>query len=135
MTGVAVKLEGTDMSASDIANRNTGRLTTHVLDTASGKPAESLAIDLFRLDSGDRKHLKSVTTNNDGRCDKPLLSGKEVSAGEYELVFDVGRYFHRTEATPFLSTVPVRFGIADPNQHYHIPLLVSPFGYSTYRGS
>ncbi len=114
---------------------DTGRLTTHVLDTASGKPAADLGIDLYRIDMGNRVLLKTVTTNSDGRCDGPLLAGSAFNEGEYELSFKVGEYFGRGEANPFLGTVPVRFGISSPGEHYHVPLLVSPFGYSTYRGN
>jgi 5-hydroxyisourate hydrolase len=118
-----------------------GRLTTHVLDTAHGRPAVELAIGLWRVDrdGGGRRWLKEVRTNADGRTDAPLLNDDELEAGIYELVFAVGDYFaaHGTAATspPFLDRVPVRFGIADPAAHYHVPLLVSPWAYSTYRGS
>ena len=114
---------------------NSGRLTTHVLDTAAGTPAAGLVIELYRIVGDSRQHLKSITTNDDGRNDGPMLEGQAFSAGEYELTFNVGDYFGRTEENPFLGVVPVRFGISDADQHYHVPLLVSPFGYSTYRGS
>ncbi|MEM7216111.1 MAG: hydroxyisourate hydrolase [Pseudomonadota bacterium] len=123
------------MSGKDIANGSIGRLTTHVLDTAGGKPAANLSISLYRIDADNTKFLKSVRTNEDGRCDAPLLEGEDFRTGEYELSFDVGGYFERAEPSPFLGTVPIRFGISDPSEHYHVPLLVSPFGYSTYRGS
>jgi 5-hydroxyisourate hydrolase len=116
----------------------TGRLTTHVLDTASGKPAAGLSISLYRLDSETRTLLKTVTTNDDGRCDAPLLQGTEFAAGEYELVFSAGDYLRRQGAAlprpAFLDIVPIRFGMAEA-AHYHVPLLISPYGYSTYRGS
>ena len=130
-----------------------GRLTTHVLDTAHGHPAAGLAIELWRIDKdgGGRRLLKEVRTNADGRTDAPLLNDDELEVGIYELVFAVGDYFaaHLTPAPPeaevkenaaslsppFLDLVPVRFGIADPAAHYHVPLLVSPWAYSTYRGS
>lgn len=118
-----------------------GRLTTHVLDTAQGLPAAGLAVELWRLGPvGDtRQLLKTVRTNADGRSDGPLLSGDELEAGCYELVFAVGEYFAAqpvaTSEPPFLRTVPVRFWVADPRAHYHVPLLVSPWAYSTYRGS
>lgn len=118
-----------------------GRLTTHVLDTASGRPASGLAIELFRLEGTDRVHVKSVTTNSDGRCDAPLLAGESLAAGTYELVFHAGDYLRaQAQAQPlpepvFLDIVPIRFGIADAGAHYHVPLLISPYGYSTYRGS
>jgi 5-hydroxyisourate hydrolase len=118
-----------------------GRLTTHVLDTAHGRPAAGLTLELARIDeNGDRDVLKAVRTNPDGRTDEPLLAGEELGRGTYELVFDVGGYFagqrERSSADPpFLGWVPVRFGIADPSAHYHVPLLASPWAYSTYRGS
>jgi 5-hydroxyisourate hydrolase len=115
-----------------------GRLTTHVLDTARGMPAVGISIELFSLHDG-RTRLKIVATNKDGRCDAPLLEGPEFSAGRYELVFAVGEYFRKanvaTSDPPFLDYVPIQFQVADPAVHYHVPLLVSPFGYTTYRGS
>lgn len=116
-----------------------GRLTTHVLDTMSGKPGAGLLIELFRLDGGRRDLVKSVHTNDDGRCDSALLAGAEFETGEYELVFHVAGYFSALGVDlpdpPFLDQVPVRFGVAQPDRHYHVPLLISPYGYSTYRGS
>lgn len=117
------------------AATSTGRITTHVLDTAAGKPAAGLKIDFYRLDGAARELIKSVVTNDDGRCDDPVLSGDAMRAGVFELVFHVGDYLGRDDDVSFLDQVPVRFGIADPAAHYHVPLLVSPFGYSTYRGS
>ena len=113
-----------------------GRLTTHVLDTARGKPAEGLRIDLYR-DKGDVLHLiKTTETNDDGRCDAPLLSGESMKIGTYELRFHAGDYIGRTNDGPlFLDIIPIRFGLSDESAHYHVPLLVSPFSYSTYRGS
>jgi 5-hydroxyisourate hydrolase len=116
-----------------------GRLTTHVLDTASGQPGAGLVVELFRIDGEARRLLARLTTNDDGRTPAPLLAGSDLVRGIYELVFDVGAYFRArgvalTEPA-FLDLVPVRFGIADPARHYHVPLLVSPYGYSTYRGS
>ena len=117
----------------------TGRLTTHVLDTASGSPAAGIRIEAFRLAGGAREPLKTLATNADGRCDGPVLEGAALSAGTYELVFHVADYFRAAGvALPepaFLDVVPIRFGIAEPGQHYHVPLLISPYGYSTYRGS
>ena len=115
-----------------------GRLTTHVLDTAAGKPAAGLKIDLYLLDGGG-VHLKTVQTNADGRCDGPLLEGPAFMRGQYELRFHAGDYL-KAQGTPlpspaFLDVIPIRFGIAEPGQHYHVPLLLSPYGYSTYRGS
>ena len=121
----------------------TGRLTTHVLDTAHGRPAAGLAVELWRLDpaTGDRALLTAIRTDADGRPPAPLLAGADLLPGVYELVFAVGPYFAAqpesaaTPAVPFLDRVPVRFGVADPAAHYHVPLLVSPWAYSTYRGS
>ena len=115
-------------------------LTTHVLDTACGRPAAGMALELTRLDeNGERRLLRSVRTNADGRTDEPLLSGEESVRGVYEIAFAVGEYFAgRPEVGdefPFLDRVPLRFGISDPSAHYHVPLLVSPWSYSTYRGS
>jgi 5-hydroxyisourate hydrolase len=118
-----------------------GRLTTHVLDTAHGRPAAGMRIELWRLqeDAADRKLLKSVRTNADGRTDEPLLEGSGFGAGIYELVFAAGDYFaaqgEPIPAPPFLGDIPIRFGIADAEAHYHVPLLASPWAYSTYRGS
>ena len=115
-------------------------LTTHVLDTARGRPAADMELELALLDeNGGRRLLKSVRTNADGRTDEPLLSENEAVPGVYEIVFEVGEYFAgRPEAgdgLPFLDRVPLRFGISDPSAHYHVPLLASPWSYSTYRGS
>ncbi len=106
-----------------------GRLTTHVLDTARGRPAAGIPIELARLDGERREVLRTVRTNADGRTDEPLL--EDPRAGTYELVFAVGEHF----SEGFLDRVPVRFTIAEPGAHYHVPLLVSPWSYSTYRGS
>lgn len=115
-----------------------GRLTTHVLDTALGRPASGLGIVLRNA----RKHgaeIATAVTNADGRCDAPLLEGEALLAGFYELVFQAGAYFDRLgldlPEPKFLDEVTIRFGISDPAGHYHVPLLLSPFGYSTYRGS
>jgi 5-hydroxyisourate hydrolase len=109
-----------------------GRLTTHVLDTAAGRPAAGLRLTLFRVNGDQRASLIDATTNIDGRCDAPLLEGEALAQGTYELVFQVGAYFGHAA---FLGAVPVRFRVADPSAHYHVPLLVTPFGYTTYRGS
>ena len=121
------------------SQRASGRLTTHVLDTTSGQPGAGIAVELSRLDGERREHLARATTNADGRCDAPLLEGSELRTGRYELLFHVGDYFRaqglRLPEPAFLERVPVRFGIADALRHYHVPLLISPYGYSTYRGS
>ncbi len=113
-----------------------GRLTTHVLDTATGKPAAGLEITLSRTGG---EVIKTVRTNDDGRVDAPLLEGAALTAGGYELVFHAGAYLDATGQAGteprFLDEIPIRFGVSDPDAHYHVPLLLSPFGYSTYRGS
>jgi 5-hydroxyisourate hydrolase len=115
-----------------------GRLTTHVLDTARGIPAGGVALALYRLQPG-RELLAESVTNTDGRLDSPILEGEAFSAGVYELVFLAGDYFRGSDADlpepPFVDQVVLRFGIADQDGHYHVPLLVSPWSYSTYRGS
>ncbi|TCM58401.1 5-hydroxyisourate hydrolase [Rhizobium sp. PP-F2F-G48] len=117
----------------------TGRLTTHVLDTALGRPAAGLQIALFHIEGEGRTLLKIVATNSDGRVDAPLLEGDALVRGTYELVFHAGDYLKASGTAlsdpPFLDMIPLRFGIADPAAHYHVPLLLSPFSYSTYRGS
>lgn len=118
-----------------------GKLTTHVLDTAQGCPANKMAIELWLLDpqSAEKTLLKTIYTNDDGRTDLPILAGEEFRVGVYELVFGVGEYFARHLSNlpdpPFLGRVPIQFGIANPTAHYHVPLLTSPWTYSTYRGS
>ncbi len=114
-----------------------GRLTTHVLDTTAGGPAVGLTIELYRLTGGETR-VAVVRTNDDGRIDKPLIEGDALTAGVYELRFHAGDYLRRRHDLPdpaFLDVVPIRFGIASPGAHYHVPLLISPYGYSTYRGS
>jgi 5-hydroxyisourate hydrolase len=115
-----------------------GKLTTHVLDTSTGCPGASIRIELFRLESGAPVRLADTRTNADGRCDAPLLQGEAFKAGTYELAFHAGDYFSASGvALPsprFLDVIVIRFGIAT-DAHYHVPLLVSPYGYSTYRGS
>jgi 5-hydroxyisourate hydrolase len=116
-----------------------GRLSTHVLDTANGRPARGVSIELFALEGGGRRSVLRTVTNADGRTDAPLMIGEAFRTGSYELVFAVGDYFRSlgtAVADPaFLDTVPIRFSIAEPDGHYHVPLLVSPWSYSTYRGS
>ena len=115
-----------------------GYLTTHVLDTARGCPAAGLAIDLYRIDGDARDLLASVITNSDGRTDAPILPADAFQIGTYELVFHAGAYFEASgngaDQPPFLDDIPIRFGISE-DTHYHVPLLLSPYGYSTYRGS
>lgn len=114
-----------------------GRLTTHVLDTALGRPAAGLGIELFRL-GVEAERLAVATTNADGRVDAPLIEGAAFVAGVYELRFHTGAYLRASGALPeppFLDVIPIRFGVASPDGHYHVPLLLSPYGYSTYRGS
>lgn len=114
-----------------------GQITTHVLDTAAGRPAAGLKVVLIRLD-GTPAVLTETVTNADGRAEKPLLEGAAFAAGHYEIMFHVGDYFRASGVTlpdpPFLDLVPIRFGVTE-DTHYHVPLLVSPFAYSTYRGS
>ena len=116
-----------------------GRLTTHVLDTARGSPASDLSVDLFRLDGDVPVLMKTTKTNADGRCDAPLLDGDALQKGRYQLLFKVAAYLRRSgddlPEIPFLDDVVINFGINDPTQHYHVPLLLSAYGYSTYRGS
>jgi len=110
-----------------------GRLSTHVLDIALGRPAAGIRIQLWRVETDNRQLLKEVVTNQDGRTDTPLLVGDDLRLGVYELVFQVGPYFG-SEAG-FLGDVPVRFRVLNPAENYHVPLLVSPWSYTTYRGS
>jgi hydroxyisourate hydrolase len=130
-----------------------GKLSTHVLDTAKGRPAAGIKIQLWKIEADERRLLKEVITNQDGRTETPLLLGDELKLGVYELVFQVGPYFQnlwrrsvakaeaaedaflKTTEDTFLGDVPVRFRILNPGENYHIPLLVSPWGYTTYRGS
>lgn len=118
-----------------------GKLTTHVLDTVKGGPAAGIYLELWSIDcqSGEKTLLLKGKTNEDGRTNQPLLTGDDLKIGTYELVFQIGAYFkqylNNLPEPPFLDTVPLRFGIANPEQHYHVPLLASPWSYSTYRGS
>ena len=115
------------------------RLTTHVLDTATGCPAKGVRIELHRLEGATREPLAEAVTNADGRCDGPILEGDAFTAGVYELTFHAGAYFDMIglglPEPKFLDLVPIRFGVADAGSHYHVPLLLSPFSCSTYRGS
>ena len=113
------------------------KLTTHCLDTFSGKPAKGVKVDIYFV-SGKREKLNSIVLNNSGRTDKPLVEGTSFKEGQYELVFFIGDYFKKITnlpKTPFLDEVVIKFGISNPNEHCHVPLLVSPWSYSTYRGS
>ena len=117
----------------------TGRLTTHVLDTARGRPADGIKIMLYRVTGNSHRKITEAVTNADGRTDAPMLEGDAFKAGGYELVFCAGDYLRRTGQAAgdvlFLDEIPIRFGIADAGAHFHVPLLLSAFGYSTYRGS
>jgi len=109
-----------------------GRLSTHVLDTVSGNPAAGIPVTLHEIGASARGLIAQTVTNSDGRTDKPLISGEPLRIGTYELTFDVGGYYR---STGFLDRVPIRFGIAEPEGHYHVPLLMTPWSYTTYRGS
>lgn len=119
----------------------TGYLTTHVLDTARGCPAQGIVITLYRLKGDERERIAATVTNDDGRTDAPILPKEAFATGHYELVFATGAYLREhgmveADSGPlFLDDIPIRFGIEDADAHYHVPLLLSPFGYSTYRGS
>jgi 5-hydroxyisourate hydrolase len=121
-----------------MANAGAGRLTTHVLDTALGKPAAGVKLALYRVSGNSHRKVKEAVTNADGRCDTPILEGKDFQPGQYELIFFAGDYLRANGAALpeplFLDQIPIRFGMAE-EKHYHVPLLLSPFGYSTYRGS
>ncbi len=116
-----------------------GYVTTHVLDAGKGCPAKGLRIELFRIEGEGRRLVRTVETNADGRTDGPVIPKGELATGVYELVFHAGSYLEAAglvDGSPlFLDVIPIRFGIADAGEHYHVPLLLSPFGYSTYRGS
>lgn len=132
-------------ATSPAAPPDASRLTTHVLDTATGSPAVGLTLHLVRVEGATRTHLKTIATNADGRCDAPLLLGEAMEPGTYEIAFAVGTYFARSVSgsagglPSFLNTVPCAFGwrqrARTPPVHLHVPLLISPYGYSTYRGS
>jgi len=116
-----------------------GKLTTHVLDTANGRPGAGIKVELFALSGDTRRALKTTITNDDGRCDQPLLEGDALVTGEYELVFGAGDYFAsigtKVPEPRFVDRVVLRFGVANAGAHWHVPLLVSPWSWSTYRGS
>lgn len=119
--------------------KSSGYLTTHILDTARGVPAEGIKIALYRVSGMSHHKLVEMQTNADGRTDSPILPAGKFSTGHYELIFFTGDYLHaqglNTSEIKFLDQIPIRFGIDDPEAHYHVPLLLSPYGYSTYRGS
>lgn len=116
-----------------------GRLTTHILDTASGRPAAGIAIDLYKINGAAAEKITDAVTNADGRCDAPILDGAAMEPGTYKLVFRAGAYLRDQHVNLpdilFLDDIEIAFGINDADQHYHVPLLLSPYGYSTYRGS
>ena len=116
-----------------------GRLTTHVLDTARGRPAAGVRIALYRISGQSHDKIAEVVTNADGRTDAPMLAGPDFRPGSYELVFHAGDYLRASGQASgevlFLDQIPIRFGLSEPDQHYHVPLLISAFAYSTYRGS
>jgi 5-hydroxyisourate hydrolase len=116
-----------------------GKLSTHVLDTAQGKPGAGVRVELYAVDGGRRSLIKEDSTNADGRCSTPLLEGADLKTGQYELVFAAGDYFAaQGVALPsprFIDRVTIAFGVADAAQNYHVPLVVTPWSYSTYRGS
>jgi len=130
---IAQLVKGPGMARTD------GKLSTHVLDTHAGKPAAGVRIELYEIGASAKALLKEAVTNGDGRTDEPLVSGEPLRVGTYELRFHVGEYFAKRNANlpqpAFLDVVPVRFAIAEPEGHYHVPLLVTPWSYSTYRGS
>jgi len=113
------------------------KLTTHCLDTFSGKPAKGIKVEVYSI-SGKKEKLNSTVLNDNGRSDKPLIEGATFKEGQYEIIFFVGDYFKNITTLskiPFLNEVVIRFGVSNPKEHYHVPLLVSPWSYSTYRGS
>jgi 5-hydroxyisourate hydrolase len=116
-----------------------GKLSTHVLDTAHGKPGAGVRVELYAVDGGQRTLIRQDATNSDGRCNAPLLEGEQLKSGQYELVFAAGDYFAAQGVTlpspRFIDRVTIAFGVADPSQNYHVPLVVTPWSYSTYRGS
>ena len=121
-----------------IRDRSKGYLTTHVLDTYNGKPGSGIKGSIYIFEEGNKKKIKEFTLNEDGRCDGPILENDNFKAGKYEIKFFCGEYFKKftkLSDNPFLDDVVIRFGISDNNEHYHVPLLISPWSYTTYRGS
>ncbi len=116
-----------------------GRLTTHVLDTTHGLPGAKIKVELYKVNEDSTEKLATVLTNSDGRTDAPILAGNDFRPGKYQLVFYVADYYKskgiELDGVPFLDDVVIRFGLDDPEAHYHVPLLVSPYSFSTYRGS
>ncbi|KAG1715181.1 5-hydroxyisourate hydrolase 2 [Nymphon striatum] len=116
-----------------------GYLTTHVLDTARGVPAQGITIALYRVSGNSHRKIVEMQTNEDGRTDSPILPAESFKTGHYELIFFTGDYLEQhglaSGDVKFLDQIPIRFGMDDPDAHYHVPLLLSPYGYSTYRGS
>ncbi|MGR5000069.1 hydroxyisourate hydrolase [Vibrio celticus] len=116
-----------------------GRLTTHVLDTTHGLPGAEIKVELYKVNEDSTEKLATVSTNSDGRTDAPILAGNDFRPGKYQLVFYVADYYKskgvELDGVPFLDDVVIRFGLDDPEAHYHVPLLVSPYSFSTYRGS
>jgi 5-hydroxyisourate hydrolase len=122
-----------------IGNKTMGKLSTHVLDTSIGKPGKDISIQLFRVSGAKSELLTTRLTNSDGRCDEPLLEGDQLKMGEYQLEFDIGAYFAKSNPSlpdpAFLNIVVIRFQVANVLENYHVPLVVTPWSYSTYRGS
>ncbi|RIH72686.1 hydroxyisourate hydrolase [Vibrio splendidus] len=116
-----------------------GRLTTHVLDTTHGLPGAEIKVELYKVSEDSTEKMATVITNSDGRTDAPILAGNDFRPGKYQLVFYVADYYRskgvELDGVPFLDDVVIRFGLDDPDAHYHVPLLVSPYSFSTYRGS
>ena len=116
-----------------------GRLTTHVLDTTHGLPGAEIKVELYKVNESSTEKLATVITNSDGRTDAPILAGNDFRPGKYQLAFYVADYYKskgvELDGVPFLDDVVIRFGLDDPDAHYHVPLLVSPYSFSTYRGS
>jgi len=127
------------LMAAPLETLHMGKLSTHVLDTMHGKPAQGVRVTLFAIEGGQRHELTRTSTNNDGRCDTPLLQGDAMRPGTYELVFEAGEYFRSKGVNlpepRFVDQVILRFGIASADENYHVPLVMTPWTYSTYRGS